>query len=261
MTEIRRNFSSVRFSPDGKRLAVTLRSSTGAEVWTYEIERGILSPLAKDAGSGPIWTADGTAVVARKGSRSGLSLIAVDGSGKAEQLTKKGRQTPGSWSPDGDVLAFAENVPGTNWDIFLLSLGGEPQPFLATEFDENQPMFSPDGRWIAFQSNRSGRSEVSVKPYPEGGRIEPISTDGGTSPLWAHSGRELFYRNGEKVMVVSIQTEPTFKAEAPRLLFTYPGGSSSNYLPLSYEHRTGRPAVRIHPGEEADPHQHRPKLV
>ena len=81
-------------------------------------------------------------------------------------------------------------------------------------------MFSPDGRWIAFSSNRSGRTEVYVKSYPEGGGIEPISTDGGSQPLWAHSGRELFYRNGEKVMVVSIQTEPTLKADAPRPLFS-----------------------------------------
>ncbi len=118
----------------------------------------------------------------------------------------------------------------------MLPLGGEPQPFLATEFAENQPVFSPDGRWIAFTSRRSGRAEVYVKRYPEGGGIEPISTDGGVQPLWAHSDRELFYRNGEKVMAVSIQTEPTLKAEAPRLLFTYSEGSSiTSYLPLSYD--------------------------
>ena len=96
-------------------------------------------------------------------------------------------------------------------------------------------MFSPDGRWIAFSSNRSGRTEVYVKSYPEGGGIEPISTDGGSQPLWAHSGRELFYRNGEKVMVVSIQTEPTLKVDAPRPLFSYPEGSSRGNTPFTYD--------------------------
>ena len=231
VTDMRREFDSVRFSPDGKRLAVAL----GSEVWIYEIARGILSPLTTGGGFGPIWNPDGTRLTfLRGGSQRGLSWMAADGSGKAEQLTKK-RGTPYSWSPDGNVLVFAENVPSTNWDILLLPPGGEPQPFLATEFDEMLPMFSPDGRWIAFTSNRSGRHEVYVKLYPKGGRIEPISTDGGVQPLWAHSGRELFYRNGGKVMVVSIQTEPTLKAEAPRLLFTHPEGFASNYTPLTYD--------------------------
>ena len=145
-----------------------------------------MSPLA--TGAGPVWNPEGT-------------RIAVG-------------------FPDGNVLAFATNDPSASWDIWLLPVGDEPQPFLSTEFNENQPMFSPDGRWIAFTSNRSGQYEVYVKRYPEEGGIEPLSTDGGVQPLWSHSGRELFYRNGEKVMVVSIQTEPTFKAEAPRLLFT-----------------------------------------
>ena len=100
-------------------------------------------------------------------------------------------------------------------------------------------MFSPKGEWIAFTSNRSGRDEVYLKRYPEGGGIEPISTDGGVQPLWAHSGRELFYRNGDKVMVVSIQTKPTLKVEAPKLLFIYPEGLLPNtfqgFMPLTYD--------------------------
>ncbi len=95
-------------------------------------------------------------------------------------------------------------------------------------------MFSPDGRWIAFTSDRSGQDEVYVKAYPGEGGIVPISTDGGSQPLWARNGKELFYRNGDKMMVVSVQTEPIFKAESPRLLFegTYILGAfdwASNY--------------------------------
>ena len=233
VTEMRRDFSSVRFSPNGKHLAVTLGSFLqDPEVWIYEIARGILSPLT--TGSTPIWNPDGTRVAfARWGSQPGLFWIAADGSGKAEQLTKltKGSwHSPFSWSPEGNILAFGQFSPSTHMDTWLLPLGGEPQPFVATEFTEVVPMFSPDGRWIAFSSNRSGRMEVYVKAYPEGGGLVQISTDGGRAPLWANSGRELFYRNGDKVMVVSIQTGPTLKAEAPRLLFTYPEGSSAWYV-------------------------------
>ena len=237
VTETRRDFSSVRFSPDGKRLGVAVGSRLDAEVWIYGIARGILSPLTTGGGWGPIWTRDGTRLAfTRMVSQPGLFWMAADGGGKVEQLTTGMPLVPFSWSPDSNVLAFTAYVPSRNFDISLLSPGGEPQPFLATEFQESQPMFSPNGRWITFTSDHSGREEVYVKAYPEGGGIEPISTDGGTQPLWAHSGRELFYRNGEKVMVVSIQTEPTLKAEAPRQLFTYPEGPAEFFGgPLTYD--------------------------
>jgi len=102
----------------------------------------------------------------------------------------------------------------------VLSLEGErkPQEFLVTQFNERHSMFSPDGQWIAFTSDRSGRDEIYVKPYPQGG-IVPISDEGGREPIWTRDGRELFYRIGHKLMVVSVQTDPTFRAETPRLLF------------------------------------------
>ncbi len=235
VTEIRRDFESVRFSPDGRRLAVRLRSSTGAGIWIYEIARGILSPLTKSGGGVPIWSPDGTRLAFRRpGSPPSFSWMAADGSGKTEPLTAAGGGLF-SRSPDGKVLAFVGRSDSPDWDIWLLPLGGELQPFLATESDEHQPAFSPDGRWIAFTSNRSGRHEVYVKRYLEGGGIQPISIDGGAQPLWAHSGKELFYRNGQKVMVVRIQTVSTLKAEAPRLLFNYPEGSALNYTSLTYD--------------------------
>ena len=117
-------------------------------------------------------------------------------------------------------------------------------------------MFSPDGRWIAFTSNRSGRYEVYVKPYPEGGGLVQISKGGGVHPLWAHSGSELFYRNGEKVMVVSFQTKPVLKVGAPRLLFNYQGGSSPPYLLRSYDIAPdGQRFVFIQHGKGETPNQ------
>ena len=238
LTETQRDFTSVRFSPDGKRLGLSIGLFSGAEVWIYELERGILSPLGTN-GWGPIWTPDGSRLTFGQmgsGSQQGLSWMAVDGSGKVEEIVKDaGRGAPYSWSSDGNVLAFSRGVPQRVRDLLLLPLGSEPQTFLSTEFDETQPMFSPDDRWIAFTSSRSGQNEVYITPYPEGERIEPISTEGGVQPLWAHSGRELFYRNGENVMVVSIQTKPTFKADTPKLLFAYPEGYAAEYRPLTYD--------------------------
>ncbi len=144
----------------------------------------------------------------------------ADGSGEAEQLTEDQYiQIPNSWSPDG-VLAYTEGLPNDG-DIWVLPVDGEKQPqeFLVTEFNERHPMFSPDGGWIAFASNQSGQDEIYVKPYPSEGGMVQISRNGGREPVWARNGKELFYRNGDEMMVVFFQTEPTLKTGAPRLLF------------------------------------------
>jgi Tol biopolymer transport system component len=118
----------------------------------------------------------------------------------------------------------------------VLSLDGEreTEPVLATQYNERSAAFSPNSRWLAFTSDRSGQTEVYVKPYPGQGGIVQISTDGGLEPVWAQSGKELFYRTGDQMMVVSVQADTTFKAEKPRLLFegSYrynPTGVTSNY--------------------------------
>jgi Tol biopolymer transport system component len=110
-------------------------------------------------------------------------------------------------------------------DIWVVPLQGErkPSPFLQTPFTEGAPMFSPDGRWIAYSSNESGQVEIYVQPFPGPGGKWLISIGGGAAPVWARNGRELFYRNGNKMMAVDIQTQPAFKAGNPRMLFDRPG--------------------------------------
>ena len=109
--------------------------------------------------------------------------------------------------------------------MWLLSLAGgasadaKLQPFLDSRFSKARPQFSPDGRWVAYQSDETGRHEIYVTPYPGPGGKVPISNEGGTEPRWARNGRELFYRNGDKMMAVDIQTAPAFRAGAPRLQF------------------------------------------
>jgi serine/threonine-protein kinase len=230
-----------RLSPDGKRVAFK-RAGAGeimrgvGDIWIYELSRGTSTPLTFDGfNTSPIWTLDGKQITF--GKPVGVFSIPADGSGEASQLTTTTADTrylPGSWSPDG-VLAYSEGALG-NQDIYVLTLEGkgEEEPFMVTEFDEKQPVFSPDGMWIAFISNRSGRDEVYVKPYPGEGGIMPISTGGGEQPVWARSGKELFYRSGQQTLVVSVETQPTFKAETPRVLFDgfYPGAwffLTSNY--------------------------------
>ncbi len=139
---------------------------------------------------------------------------------------------PGSWSPDGQVLAFSELSPTNGWDVWVLKLESDrkPRPFLQTPSNESIPMFSPDGRWLAYESDESGREEIYVRPFPGPGSKWQISADGGTEPVWARSGRELFYRNGDEMMAADIATQPSFSARKPKVLFE---GHYESYGPFS----------------------------
>ena len=226
VTNQERSFSTPRIAPDGKRITFDILEDDGERnVWIYNIARGTLSPLTFGQFiGGPVWTPDGKRLTFNS-SRAGvinLFWMQADGTGEAEQLSASPEgQVPNSWSPDG-VLAYSQRRKGgADWDIWVLPLEGEwePREFLTTQFSEAAPMFSPNGDWIAFASNRSGQGEVYVKAYPGPGGIMQISTDGGREPHWSPNGKELFYRNQDKMMAVSIQTEPTFDAGAPEVLF------------------------------------------
>ena len=221
-----RPYDNPRLSPDGQRLAVEIGESGNSDIWIYDIPRGTLTRLTFEGYNfGPLWTPDGKRVTfgsTRAGGARNLFWKPADGSGPAEQLTESGRfQVPSSWSPDGQVLAFFERNPTVGWGIWVLSLQGErsPRPFLQTQFAERGAVFSPDGHWLAYISNESGRREVYVQAYPGSGGKWQISTEGGNGPVWAKNGRELFYRNGNKMMAVEITTQPTLRAGTPAVLF------------------------------------------
>jgi Tol biopolymer transport system component len=127
-------------------------------------------------------------------------------------------------SPDGQLLVFHEASSGAKIgdlrNISVLRLSDrKAQPFLGTPFNEGGGTFSPDGRWLAYVSDESGRPEIYVQPYPGPGGKWLISTEGGTEPAWTRTGRELFYRSGNKMMAVETTTQPTFTAAKPRVLF------------------------------------------
>jgi hypothetical protein len=143
----------------------------------------------------------------------------VDGSGDAELLLHKDMTfLPTSWSPDG-VLAFYQLLGGSR-SIWILNENGAVEPLLESPANERSAMFSPDGKWIAYVSDESGRDEVYVRPFPgtAGGRRR-ISSNGGREPVWSPDGKELFYRVGNRMMSVAVETTPTFTHRTPVELF------------------------------------------
>jgi hypothetical protein len=215
-------YQYVRLSPDGRRVAVELDS----QIWLYDFARDNLAPFTFDGSLNqtPTWTPDGKRIAFysnKEGGAANLFWQLADGSGGLERLTTSDyTHVPRSFSPDGQLLAFHENNPKTNKDIWVLRLSDrKAEPFLRTPFIEGAPTFSPDGHWLAYVSNESGRPEVYVQPYPGPGGKWQISTGGGTEPAWNRNGRELFYRSGDKMMALDVTTQPTFSAGKPKMLF------------------------------------------
>ncbi len=218
------NYVIPRLSPDGQRLAVGIEEAD-AQVWIYDLSRDALTRLTFE-GTGnvdPVWTPDGKRIVF-KGSKNRLFWQSSDGSGAAEELTSSemsSNNVPGGWSPDGQELALTQD--GAPRKIWILPLKDrKPYLFVDTRTYETSPRFSPDGRWIAYSSNESGRYEIYVRPYPGPGGKWQISTEGGTEPVWNPKGHELFYRQGQKMFAVDYSAEPTFSAGKPKVLFEGP---------------------------------------
>ncbi len=208
-----------------------------------DLSRGTLTRLTSEGRNArAIWTPDGTRVTYGS-STAGFENIfwkPADGSGPAERLTTSTYQNVAqSWSADGQTLLFMANHPTTLFDIWTLSLQGaerKVRPFLQTRFNESYGEFSPDGRWVVYVSNESGRNEVYVQPYPGPGPRRLVSTEGGTAPAWSRDGRELFYTTAQstggqasltKMMVVPVALRPTFTAGTPRMLFQGRYGSTA----------------------------------
>jgi len=217
-------YESPHLSPDGKQVTLQVRRTDGSEdLWVYDLERGSRTRLTfQPSSNSPIWTSDGTQVTFASNRSGSWSLYwkSAAGIGEAEPLlTREHAQFPMSWSPDGKTLAFGEKNPNTGGDLWVLSPEGDTAPLLNSPFNEDAARFSPDGNWLAYVSNESGREEVYVQPYPGPGRRWPISNEGGSEPVWSKEGNELFYRNGEEMMAVAVETKSEFKAGTPSTLF------------------------------------------
>ncbi len=233
-------YGTFKLSPDGKRLAILVRELQ-SNVYVYDVARGTGTRLTLEGDNYyPIWTPDGKRVAfccRREGEENwNLFWALADGSSEAELLcSSKSKLAPCSWSSDSKRLAGYELHPTKRARSWVLTLEDqrELKPLLGTEFTEVFPAFSPDGRWIAHQSDRDGKLQIYVRPYPAMDRVWQISYDIGEEPIWSPKGDELFYRSGHnKWMVVSISTEPEFDHGTPHVLFE---GPYSNVSGLSYD--------------------------
>jgi len=234
-------YSEPKLSPDGRRLAIELLN----DIWVYDFgSRTMTRTTFRGVNQAPVWTPDGRHIAfssSQNVTRPTLYWVDPAGGEEPEILSRDGEvQFPSSWSPDGQALAFAEIKlvnPETGIDVWLLTGGGPwtRQILIQTPFKDDQPMFSPDGRALAWVSTDAGRSQVYVRPYPATGRTL-VSPDGGTEPIWSRSGTELFYRNGRGFYAVPIGTKGTLTVGQPALLFEgdFDSGSVTPGIP-SYD--------------------------
>jgi Tol biopolymer transport system component/predicted Ser/Thr protein kinase len=200
------DYRTLEFSPDRKSLAASVVDASGnQDLWIYDVARGLRTRFTFDPGldDDPLWSPDGRSIAFRSNRKGHFDLYrkSSDGAGAEELLYADNfEKTPGNWSPDGKFLLFRAADPKTGTDIWVLPLspqqtGTTPKPslFLQTAFNLDRPRFSPDGRWVAYQSNESQQAEIYVAPFPGRGGKRQISTSGGFLPRWRPDGKEIFY--------------------------------------------------------------------
>lgn len=249
-----------RLSPDGSKVALDIREESN-DIWIWDLARRTLTRLTFDPGltRGPVWSPDGRRV-ACSAVRDGAENIywqAADDSGSPEQLTREKRGAlPTGFSPDGTKLMFLQ-PPGTApRDIGVVTVGsGKVDLLVNTPFDDTNGEISPDGRWMAYQSTESGQEEVYVRPFPDAasGRWQ-ISNNGGTRPLWARNGRELFYyAQPGSVMGVTIEAGATFVASTPKTVVAgaYPAPLNARTYDVSPDGRRFLLIKNVKPADDA----------
>jgi Tol biopolymer transport system component len=198
-------------SLDGRHVAVSRIVDGNADIWSIDTGRGTLTRITVEptAETYPIWSPDGSQIAYRSSGKdpNSASLILRWLVGPEKQLLAEHAGLPTDWSRDGRYLLYRVNDPKNANDIWVLPLteGRQPFPVLQTRFDERDGQFSPDGKWIAYQSDESGRPEIYVQPFPGPGRKERVSTAGGTQVRWRPNGKELFYLDLDgRMMATSI---------------------------------------------------------
>jgi len=220
-----RAYTYVRLSPDGTKIALDIREDAN-DIWTWDLTRGSMTRLTRNAGldRGPAWTSDSKRVAfsTAMGSEEAAYIQPADGSSAPQQLSM-GRNVyfPSGFSPD-DKYLLAHHAPSGPFDIVLIDIDnkGQVQPLLAEPYSELNGTVSPDGRWLAYQSDESGTHEIYVRPFPNVGESRvSISTGGGTRPVWSRNGRTLFYyMDPGVVMAVPIELQSTLSAGTPTVV-------------------------------------------
>jgi Tol biopolymer transport system component len=233
-----------RLSPDGLRIANSITTAKGQDIWIYELARRILTRITFEGNNGtPTWTPDGQTITfsSDRQGKSGLYNVAADASGKPELLLEtQTTAAPHCWTPDGKTLVYSMPGGGRR-HLWRFSPGGKPILLHDTPFRETDGQVSPDGRWLAYQSDESGSSEIYVQPFPGPGGKTRISTNGGTAPRWARNGRELFYWNTQ-LMSVAVEPGAALRPGMPRPLFQMLAGTTWDPAPDGKRFLTEVPA-------------------
>jgi Tol biopolymer transport system component/predicted Ser/Thr protein kinase len=238
-------YADVELSPDGKRASVSIldRAGKGRDVWIYDVARGLRTRFTFAADEmASVWSRDGSRIAlnARRKAHLDLYQKASSGAGAEEVLFEDDHEKfPVSWSPDGRFILYLNLTPGTSgsstaYRLWVLPLFGDrkPYPLLSTQFTENPGQFSPDGRWVAYWSDESGKYEVYVVPFPGPGAKWQVSTAGGQAPRWRQDGTEIFYVSPDNKMMAAIVNGKgsIFEVGAIKPLFaTRPGGPRNWY--------------------------------
>jgi len=246
------DWANPQFSPDGQRLAMDINDGKQRDIWVSDLARDTQTQLTFDPGDdiAPVWTPDGKRIVfasdrIRKGVRN-LYWVNADGTGEVSRLTDSPvTQAPYSWHPGGKFLSFTQNTGGaTGWDVMILPMEGDaargwtpgrPTVFLATPATEIYPVFSPDGRWMAYALNEIGSTfDVFVRPFPGPGGPWRISTGGGLFPRWSPTAHELLFVSGSQVLFAPYTVVgDSFQADKPQVWT--PTGAVNLGLPYPYD--------------------------
>ena len=224
LSEARQRYSKPRLSGDARTLFVEVADPEAA-IWSYNIERGTLSRITYGGVSyGPIPSPDGQrlAYEATRDGVAGVLVSQVDGSGEQRLSSTKRLHVPTSWTSDGSAVAVTAGADSGYLEVWLIPVSGDhtPQVIVQGPFNAGGARFSPDGHWMAYVSDESGRNEVYLRGFPNAGARIQISADGGMAPVWSHDGRELFFRNGDQVFGVSMTLGSQAVAGKPQVLFS-----------------------------------------
>jgi serine/threonine-protein kinase len=254
LAEELRSYNAPRFSPDGRSIAVRIADTDGFNIWRYDMAQRRFSKLTSGGGGFyPEWTPDGGRIsyIWNPAGDADLVWKRADGSGAEERLLDDPQAQWGmSWAPDGQSLVYRQNTRETGRDIWTLPLtgDGQPTPLVQTPAEERAPRISPDGRFLAFVSDETGRSEIYVRTFPGGDSRWQVTTTGGTEPLWSRRGEELFYRSENEIVSVSVQADSTFTFGNPEAVVD--GPYVPNPMHTNYDvHPDGNQFVMVRSGE------------
>jgi eukaryotic-like serine/threonine-protein kinase len=256
---------SPALSPDGRRLAIASRESGAADIWLYELDREIktktrIGAVALVPGQS-VWTPAGDEITYVSNAAGNADVVSKPSTGNGEAILLAGtpldEQAP-DWSPGRKFLIYTMRSSETKADVLYRERRqdgtlGSPQVFLKTAFNEGLPRFSPDGRFVLYMSDESGKNEIYVRDFPAGKNKWQISTNGGVVPRWRRDGKEIFYIEGAKLMAASVTTQPAFSPHAPARLFENRQLAQSGYDVsrdgkrfVVLERPSGEPPLSVH---------------